>query len=154
MTFPRILERRKNQFARLHCEGIGVIGFLCNQPIFPTIDKNLIHQESVEASVNFWIHLEGFFLSHLQQIESSVRILFLVLIYCFLIQRAVLEPALKGQDLIARAKTGTGKTLAFGIPILDRTIKEQEKRIRFSNDKLVFISLSILKIHSLKHFIH
>ena len=56
-------------------------------------------------------------------------------------QRAVLEPALKGQDLIARAKTGTGKTLAFGIPILDRTIKEQEKRIRFSNDKLVSISL-------------
>ena len=46
-------------------------------------------------------------------------------------QRAVLEPALKGQDLIARAKTGTGKTLAFGIPILDRIIKENEKRTRF-----------------------
>ncbi|MCO5593070.1 hypothetical protein L7F22_047076 [Adiantum nelumboides] len=45
-------------------------------------------------------------------------------------QRAVLEPALKGQDLIARAKTGTGKTLAFGIPILDRIIKENENRSR------------------------
>lgn len=48
----------------------------------------------------------------------------------FPIQRAVLEPALKGQDLIARAKTGTGKTLAFGIPILDRVLKENEKRAR------------------------
>lgn len=48
----------------------------------------------------------------------------------FPVQRAVLEPALKGQDLIARAKTGTGKTLAFGIPILDRIIKENEKRTR------------------------
>ncbi|TKY52376.1 DEAD-box ATP-dependent RNA helicase 3 [Spatholobus suberectus] len=36
----------------------------------------------------------------------------------FPIQRAVLLPALEGRDIIARAKTGTGKTLAFGIPIL------------------------------------
>ncbi|GFP95043.1 dead-box ATP-dependent RNA helicase 3 chloroplastic [Phtheirospermum japonicum] len=36
----------------------------------------------------------------------------------FPIQRAVLVPALEGRDIIARAKTGTGKTLAFGIPIL------------------------------------
>lgn len=48
----------------------------------------------------------------------------------FPIQRAVLEPALRGQDLIARAKTGTGKTLAFGIPMLDRIIKENEKLTR------------------------
>ncbi|KAF2324096.1 hypothetical protein GH714_006600 [Hevea brasiliensis] len=38
--------------------------------------------------------------------------------HLFPIQRAVLVPALEGRDLIARAKTGTGKTLAFGIPIL------------------------------------
>ncbi|KAI5083937.1 hypothetical protein GOP47_0000106 [Adiantum capillus-veneris] len=48
----------------------------------------------------------------------------------FPIQRAVLEPTLKGHDIIARAKTGTGKTLAFGIPILDRVLKENEKRTR------------------------
>ncbi|KAK6159760.1 hypothetical protein DH2020_003141 [Rehmannia glutinosa] len=36
----------------------------------------------------------------------------------FPIQRAVLVPALEGRDIIARAKTGTGKTLAFGIPII------------------------------------
>ncbi|XP_058750139.1 DEAD-box ATP-dependent RNA helicase 3, chloroplastic-like isoform X2 [Vicia villosa] len=37
----------------------------------------------------------------------------------FPIQRAVLVPALQGRDIIARAKTGTGKTLAFGIPIIN-----------------------------------
>ncbi|GJN24488.1 hypothetical protein PR202_gb12231 [Eleusine coracana subsp. coracana] len=32
----------------------------------------------------------------------------------FPIQRAVLEPAMQGKDMIGRARTGTGKTLAFG----------------------------------------
>ncbi|KAK1303415.1 DEAD-box ATP-dependent RNA helicase 53 [Acorus calamus] len=45
----------------------------------------------------------------------------------FPIQRAVLEPAMQGRDLVGRAKTGTGKTLAFGIPILDRIIQINAK---------------------------
>ncbi|KAL2254241.1 DEAD-box ATP-dependent RNA helicase 3, chloroplastic [Sesamum indicum] len=45
----------------------------------------------------------------------------------FPIQRAVLVPALEGRDIIARAKTGTGKTLAFGIPIIKGLDAEQEK---------------------------
>jgi ATP-dependent RNA helicase DDX21 len=40
------------------------------------------------------------------------------------LQRAVLVPALEGRDMIARAKTGTGKTLAFGIPIIKRLMEE------------------------------
>lgn len=43
-------------------------------------------------------------------------------------QRAVLVPALEGRDLIARAKTGTGKTLAFGIPILKKLTEDDELR--------------------------
>ncbi|CAK9154945.1 unnamed protein product [Ilex paraguariensis] len=46
----------------------------------------------------------------------------------FPIQRAVLVPALEGRDIIARAKTGTGKTLAFGIPILKRISEDDEER--------------------------
>ncbi|XP_057542312.1 DEAD-box ATP-dependent RNA helicase 3, chloroplastic-like [Amaranthus tricolor] len=46
----------------------------------------------------------------------------------FPIQRAVLVPALEGRDIIARAKTGTGKTLAFGIPTLKRLTEENEER--------------------------
>ncbi|GJQ98681.1 DEAD-box ATP-dependent RNA helicase 53-like protein [Tanacetum coccineum] len=45
----------------------------------------------------------------------------------FPIQRAVLEPAMQGRDMIGRARTGTGKTLAFGIPILDKIIQYNKK---------------------------
>jgi ATP-dependent RNA helicase DeaD len=36
------------------------------------------------------------------------------------VQAAVLGPILEGRDLIVRSKTGTGKTAAFGLPILER----------------------------------
>uniref|UniRef100_A0A0E0AFL9 RNA helicase n=1 Tax=Oryza glumipatula TaxID=40148 RepID=A0A0E0AFL9_9ORYZ len=45
----------------------------------------------------------------------------------FPIQRAVLDPAMQGKDMIGRARTGTGKTLAFGIPIMDRILRHNEK---------------------------
>lgn len=34
---------------------------------------------------------------------------------------------MKGSDMIGRARTGTGKTLAFGIPIMDKIIRYNEK---------------------------
>ena len=34
------------------------------------------------------------------------------------IQALTIEPALKGKDIIAKAETGTGKTLAFGAPMM------------------------------------
>lgn len=40
----------------------------------------------------------------------------------------MLVPALEGRDLIARAKTGTGKTLAFGIPVIKRLTEDDEQR--------------------------
>ncbi|KAH0940082.1 hypothetical protein HID58_007543 [Brassica napus] len=46
--------------------------------------------------------------------------------HLFPIQRAVLVPALQGRDIIARAKTGTGKTLAFELA------KQVEKEIKES----------------------
>lgn len=36
------------------------------------------------------------------------------------IQEMVLPPAMEGRDVIGQAKTGTGKTLAFAIPILEK----------------------------------
>jgi ATP-dependent RNA helicase DeaD len=36
------------------------------------------------------------------------------------IQRALIPPALDGKDLLGQAKTGTGKTAAFGLPILQQ----------------------------------
>ncbi|KAG8425310.1 hypothetical protein J3458_002023 [Metarhizium acridum] len=40
------------------------------------------------------------------------------------VQSKTINPALKGTDIVAQAKTGTGKTLAFLLPLLQRMIEE------------------------------
>ena len=44
----------------------------------------------------------------------------------FPIQEMTLPIALMGTDLIGQARTGTGKTLAFGIPVLQRIVSPQD----------------------------
>jgi ATP-dependent RNA helicase DeaD len=39
------------------------------------------------------------------------------------VQKAVFEPAMKGKDLVVQARTGTGKTAAFGLPLVSGLIK-------------------------------
>ncbi|MBA0561583.1 hypothetical protein Golob_018398 [Gossypium lobatum] len=56
--------------------------------------------------------------------------------HLFPIQRAVLVPALQGRDIIARAKTGTGKTLAFGIPIIKQITEDEGQRTRRMSGRL------------------
>ena len=43
------------------------------------------------------------------------------------IQRGAIPPALKGQDVLGCAQTGTGKTCAFAAPILQRLAKTHQK---------------------------
>ncbi|HSC88976.1 MAG TPA: DEAD/DEAH box helicase [Polyangiaceae bacterium] len=38
------------------------------------------------------------------------------------VQRACFEPAAAGRDMVVQARTGTGKTAAFGLPIVDRLV--------------------------------
>src|SRR4051812_14943249 len=40
------------------------------------------------------------------------------------VQRAAYEPAVSGVDMIVQSRTGTGKTLAFGLPLVDRLVTE------------------------------
>jgi ATP-dependent RNA helicase DeaD len=40
------------------------------------------------------------------------------------VQRAAFEPACDGKDLIVQSRTGTGKTLAFGLPLVDRLVRQ------------------------------
>lgn len=42
------------------------------------------------------------------------------------IQEKVIEDAINGQDIIGQAQTGTGKTAAFGIPILERIVEKKK----------------------------
>jgi ATP-dependent helicase YprA (DUF1998 family) len=41
----------------------------------------------------------------------------------FPIQAATFKPLTEGRDLIGRARTGTGKTLAFSLPIIEKLIR-------------------------------
>src|ERR1700741_1082537 len=40
------------------------------------------------------------------------------------VQLAVFEPATRGKDLVVQARTGTGKTAAFGLPIVDQLVRK------------------------------
>src|SRR3954449_43004 len=46
----------------------------------------------------------------------------------FPIQALTLPAALSGNDIIGQARTGTGKTLAFGVPMLQRTVLDGSTR--------------------------
>lgn len=45
----------------------------------------------------------------------------------FPIQAMTLQPGLDGLDVVGRARTGCGKTLAFTLPLVERIIAEQKK---------------------------
>ena len=49
------------------------------------------------------------------------------IIHPFPIQSMTLEVALGGHDIIGQAKTGTGKTLGFGIPMIQRVISPKDE---------------------------
>ncbi|NED84065.1 DEAD/DEAH box helicase, partial [Streptomyces sp. SID11233] len=55
----------------------------------------------------------------------------------FPIQSLTLPVALSGSDVIGQAKTGTGKTLGFGLPLLERvTVAADVEAGRATPDKL------------------
>src|SRR5512142_2638873 len=46
------------------------------------------------------------------------------------VQAAVFEPALQGHDLVVQARTGTGKTAAFGMPLIDGLVKKNQPTVQ------------------------
>ena len=46
------------------------------------------------------------------------------------VQRAVFEPASRGKDLVVQARTGTGKTTAFGLPLVDSIVRRSTKAVQ------------------------
>ena len=47
------------------------------------------------------------------------------------VQFSVYEPAVAGKDLVVQARTGTGKTAAFGLPIVDRLVDPRRNKPQF-----------------------
>jgi ATP-dependent RNA helicase DeaD len=46
------------------------------------------------------------------------------------VQRAVFETAVRGADMVVQARTGTGKTAAFGLPIVDSGVKKSANYVQ------------------------
>src|SRR5580692_9103120 len=46
------------------------------------------------------------------------------------VQTAVYEPAAEGRSLVVQARTGTGKTAAFGLPLIDRLVRGSVKAVQ------------------------
>lgn len=46
------------------------------------------------------------------------------------VQRAVFEPAARGRSLVVQARTGTGKTAAFGLPIVDQLVRRSLPKVQ------------------------
>jgi ATP-dependent RNA helicase DeaD len=46
------------------------------------------------------------------------------------VQLAVFEPAVRGKDLVVQARTGTGKTAAFGLPLVDGIVKRASSTVQ------------------------
>ncbi len=46
------------------------------------------------------------------------------------VQLAVFEPATRGKSLVVQARTGTGKTAAFGLPIVDTLVKRSQSGVQ------------------------
>lgn len=53
------------------------------------------------------------------------------------IQTGAIPPALEGKDVMGLAQTGTGKTLAFGLPLVTRMLEYGQKPSRFTVRGLV-----------------
>src|SRR3989338_6131878 len=45
------------------------------------------------------------------------------------IQHQAIGPAIEGKDIVGIAQTGTGKTLAFGLPLLQRLYQSKDNSI-------------------------
>ncbi|HTM43909.1 MAG TPA: DEAD/DEAH box helicase [Polyangiaceae bacterium] len=46
------------------------------------------------------------------------------------VQQSVFEPAKAGRDLVVQARTGTGKTAAFGLPLVDGLVKPKAPKVQ------------------------
>ncbi|HEX7671025.1 MAG TPA: DEAD/DEAH box helicase, partial [Polyangiaceae bacterium] len=46
------------------------------------------------------------------------------------VQRAVFDPVSRGADLVVQARTGTGKTAAYGLPIVDCLVRRSTAAVQ------------------------
>lgn len=62
-----------------------------------------------------------------------------------LIQEKAIPLALEGKDLLARARTGSGKTAAYAIPVIQRILASKQVRKKDHAHKYLVLNLGIFK---------
>ncbi|CAA3011131.1 DEAD-box ATP-dependent RNA helicase 53-like [Olea europaea subsp. europaea] len=98
---------------------------------WPTIEERKSEVEITVAELNNVLHP--------MCIESSIPQTNIITV-SKLFPGVVLEPTMQGRNMICRVRTGTGKTLAFDIPILDKIIRFIEKHGRGRNPLAVILT--------------
>ena len=68
--------------------------------------------------------------------------------YLFPIQVKTFGPVYEGKDLIAQARTGTGKTFSFAIPLIERLQRNQETVKKSRSPKVTIIGSKRFKHYS------
>lgn len=61
---------------------------------------------------------------------------------------------MQGRDMIGRAKTGTGKTLAFGIPIMDKIIQFNKKHGFVVFFYIMFLLILVINMFVRTYWLH
>lgn len=56
--------------------------------------------------------------------------------YLFPVQVKTFHPVYSGKDVIAQARTGTGKTFSFAIPLIEKLQTDSEERRRGRSPKV------------------
>jgi ATP-dependent RNA helicase RhlE len=70
------------------------------------------------------------------------------------IQEKAIPPALTGADLIGIAQTGTGKTFAFGVPILERLVRDNDSQAVIllpTRELAIQVEENIRKLNTIAH---
>jgi len=100
------------------------------EEVAPEISSETVQEEicTEQASTS---HLTNVEFSSLNISEESKKAISTVLKYKYLtkVQEATLELVLSGGDVVAKARTGTGKTVAFLLPIVERMAKNKREGI-------------------------
>ncbi|EGF84232.1 hypothetical protein BATDEDRAFT_84954 [Batrachochytrium dendrobatidis JAM81] len=82
--------------------------------------KSSTKKEESDIPVNLRLSSHNLSLSTIESLKARG------IVQLFPIQAASFDPIIKGMDLLGRARTGTGKTLAFSLPMIEVLKRERE----------------------------
>ncbi len=112
--FNRGFNNRRNMGPKSKLEGVDHSIFIKEAKTFATAENFAPHNSfdsfEINSTLRFNIHKKGY--THPTAIQDKA-----------------IEPILEGRDLIGLANTGTGKTAAFLIPLINKIVLDKRERV-------------------------